>query len=217
MSNLLHKELKLAVSPLSWFFLAAAVMTLIPGYPILLGSFFVCLGLFQTFQTFREANDILYTTLLPIRKRDAVRAKFLTVLFFEGLSFLFMSVFTVLRMTVLSSASPYITNFLMNPNPVYLAFVLLVFLSFNVVFVGGFFKTAYKIGKPFILFIIIAMLLVAVSESLHHIPGLEFLHTPSGEKLGLQFAVLGAAAVLFIGGTFLSEKASEKRFESIDL
>ena len=27
MSNLLHKELKLAVSPLSWFFLAAAVMT----------------------------------------------------------------------------------------------------------------------------------------------------------------------------------------------
>ncbi|MBO4411524.1 MAG: ABC-2 transporter permease [Lachnospiraceae bacterium] len=217
MKNLLIKELKLAVSPLSWFFLAASFMTLIPGYPILLGSFFVCLGLFQTFQTYRESNDILFTALLPIRKADAVKAKYCTVLFFECLSFLVMSVLTLLRMTLLSGASAYTTNFLMNPNPVYLGFVLLVYLAFNAVFVGGFFRTAYQIGKPFIAFIIVSMLLVAVSESLHHIPGLEFLHTTSGERLGLQFAVFGIALAVFLGGTFLSEKKAERRFEKIDL
>ena len=217
MKNLLRKELKLAVAPITWFFLAASVMTLIPGYPILLGSFFVCLGLFQTFQLNREANDILYTVLLPIRKKDAVKAKYLTVLLFEGLSFLLMCGFTALRMTLLSSAEAYLTNFLMNPNPVYLAFVLLVFLSFNVIFVGGFFNTAYKVGVPFIVFIAVAMVIVAVSEALPHIPGLEFLHTTSGERLGLQFLIFGAAALLFIAGTFLSERISEKRFERIDL
>ena len=217
MKNLLNKELKLAVLSLTWFFLAASFMTLIPGYPILLGSFFLCLGLFQSFLSYRESNDILYTTLLPIKKKDAVKAKYLVVLFFEGIAFAVMSLLTVLRMTLLADAAPYVTNFLMNPNPVYLAFVLMIFLAFNVIFVGGFFKTAYKVAAPFIVFIIAAMLLVAVSETLHHVPGLEFLHTTRGEKLGVQFTVLGAALLLFLGGTLLSERKSEKRFEAIDL
>ena len=42
MKNLLKKELKLAASPLTWLFLVAAFMTMIPGYPILVGAFFVC-------------------------------------------------------------------------------------------------------------------------------------------------------------------------------
>ena len=69
MKNLLIKELRLPTSILSWLFLAFAAMTLIPGYPILLGSFFVCLGIFQSFQTIRENNDVLYTVLLPVERR----------------------------------------------------------------------------------------------------------------------------------------------------
>ena len=217
MRFLLNKELKLAVSPLTWLFLLGSLMTLIPGYPILLGAFFVCFGIFHSFQGYRESNDILYTALLPIRKADAVKAKYLIVLFFQGLAFLAMCILTGLRMTALSKANAYLTNFLNNPNPVFLAFVLLVFLSFNTLFVCSFFRTAYKIGWQFVAFIVAAMLLVTVSEILPHVPGLEFLHTTSGEKLGMQFAVLGIAAVIFAIGTFLAERIAEKRFESIDL
>ena len=77
MSELLKKELRLAASPLSYWFLAFALMTMIPGYPILVGGFFVCLGLFQSFQNAREQNDVIYTALLPVRKTDIVRAKVL--------------------------------------------------------------------------------------------------------------------------------------------
>ena len=217
MRSLLNKELKLVASPLTWLFLLGSFMTLIPGYPILLGSFFVCFGIFHSFQSCRESNDILYTALLPIRKADAVKAKYLIVVFFQGLAFLMICGLTVLRMTVLSQATAYTTNFLNNPNPVYLAFVLLVFLSFNTLFVCGFFKTAYKISWPFVMFIVAAMLLVTVSEILPHIPALTFLHTTSGEKLPLQFGVLCFAAVLFALGTLLAEKVAEKRFETIDL
>ena len=135
MRFLLNKELKLAVSPLTWLFLIGAFMTLIPGYPILLGAFFVCLGIFYSFQGYRESNDILYTALLPIRKADAVKAKYLIVLFFQGLAFLAICALTVLRMTLLSNADVYLSNYLNNPNPVYLAFVLMVFLSFNTFFI----------------------------------------------------------------------------------
>lgn len=217
MRFLLNKELKLAVSPLTWMFLLGAFMTLLPGYPILLSAFFVCLGIFYSFQGYRESNDILYTALLPIRKADAVRAKYLIVLFFQGLAFLVICVLTVLRMTVLSNAGAYLSNFLNNPNPVYLAFVLMVFLSFNTFFVCGFFRTAYKFGWPFIGFVAAAVLLVFLSEILPHVPGLEFLHSTSGERLGLQFVVFGIAVLVFAIGTSLAEHTAEKRFESIDL
>lgn len=217
MRSLLNKELTLAVSPLTWMFLLGTFMTLLPGYPILLSAFFVCLGIFYSFQGYRESNDILYTALLPIRKADAVRAKYLIVLFFQGLAFLIICVLTVLRMTILSSAGAYLSNFLNNPNPVFLAFVLMVFLSFNTFFVCGFFRTAYKFGWPFIGFVAAAVLLVLLSEILPHVPGLEFLHSTSGERLGVQFAVFGIAVLVFVIGTFLAEQTAEKRFESIDL
>ena len=59
MKNLLIKEIRLASSLLSYLFLLFSLMTLIPGYPIMVGSFFVCLGIFQSFQNARETNDIL--------------------------------------------------------------------------------------------------------------------------------------------------------------
>ena len=70
MIKLLRKEIQLAASPLSYFFIGFGLMAFVPGYPILVGSFFVCLGLFQSFQTAREANDLTYTALLPVANRD---------------------------------------------------------------------------------------------------------------------------------------------------
>ena len=76
MKSLLNKDIRLWASPLAWIFLIAAGMTMLPGYPILVGSFFVCFGIFQSFQSGRENNDTLYSALLPIRKVDVVRSKY---------------------------------------------------------------------------------------------------------------------------------------------
>ena len=75
MKKLLNKELRLSAHPLSYLFLVFSLMALIPGYPILLGAFFICFGLFQTFQNGRETNDVLYSVLLPIGKKDVVKAE----------------------------------------------------------------------------------------------------------------------------------------------
>ena len=217
MKSLLEKELRLAVSPLTWLFLIASVMTLIPGYPILMGSFIVCLGIFQSFQSARETNDMLYTALLPVRKADVVSARFIAVCFFELLGFAVMAVLTVLRMTLLGSAQAYLTNPLMNATPVYLAFALIIFALFNVIFVSGFFRSGYKFARPFVIFIIAAMLTVAVFEVLPHLPSLAFLHLPSGERMPLQCCVLIAAAALYALITFLAERSARRAFELIDL
>ena len=62
MSALLKKELRLSASILSYLFIAFGAMAMLPGYPVLCGAFFVTLGIFQSFQSAREANDIVYST-----------------------------------------------------------------------------------------------------------------------------------------------------------
>ena len=80
-----------------------------------------------------------------------------------------------------------------------------------------FFRTAYKLGIPFLCFGIATLVLIFIGEALHFIPGLEFLNAPGGARLGLQFALLGAAAVVYALGTFLSCRVCMARFEKIDL
>ncbi len=217
MKKLLKKEMMLAASPLSYLFIAFGLMAFLPGYPILIGSFFVCLGIFQTFQHMREANDITYTALLPVAKSDIVKAKYAFCILIELCFFILTSIPVLVRMTVLSDAEIYRNNFLMNANFVYLGFVLLILGFFNLIFVGGFFKTAYKFAKPFVTFIIVVFLIICLGETLFHIPELSALNAFGFTHIGLQVGVLVASALVFILMTVFSLRWSIKRFNKLDI
>lgn len=77
MFNLLRKEMKLSASFISYLFILFGLMFLIPGYPILCSVFFVTLGIFQSYQNARETNDILFSVLLPVEKKEVVKGKYL--------------------------------------------------------------------------------------------------------------------------------------------
>ncbi|MBQ4396628.1 MAG: ABC-2 transporter permease [Clostridia bacterium] len=217
MKNLLSKEIRLAASPLAWLFLVFGLMALIPRYPILVCAFFICFGIFQSFQSGRENNDILYTVLLPVRKTDTVKAKYAFTVLIQMLGFGIAAVATGLRMVLLGKATPYVTNPMMNANQAFLAYILLIFALFNVVFMGGFFKTAYKFGKPFVLFLIVSFLVVGIGEVLHHIPGLTFLNAPAPLADPVMWGILGAAAAVYAVATLVSCKVAMKRFALVDM
>ena len=217
MRNVMRKEMRLSASVLSYLFIAFGVMFLLPGYPVLCGVFFVTLGIFQSFQTAREANDIVFSALLPIAKRDVVKGKFLFVCFIELCSFLLMAIVTVLRMTVLSEAEAYRHNALMNANPFALGMALLIFGLFNLIFVGGFFRTAHKFAKPFVSYIIATFLVIGAGESVHHFPGLEAVNAFGFEHIILQLALFAAGAACYVVLTLISFRNACKRFEKIDL
>ncbi|MCR5136182.1 MAG: ABC-2 transporter permease [Oscillospiraceae bacterium] len=217
MRNILRKEMKLSASPLSYFFILFGLMFFLPGYPILCGAFFVTLGIFQGFQSAREANDIVFSALLPIRKQDVVKGKYLFVCFIEACSLILMLLAVLIRMTVLSNSVVYRTNALMNANLFAVAGALFLFGLFNTVFLGGFFRTAYKLGRPFILFIVISFLALAVFEALHHIPGLEAVNAFGFDHIGLQCVLFLAGLAAFLIMTLLSYRSACRHFERIDL
>ena len=216
MRKLLYKEMKLTANPLSYWFIAFSTMTMIPGYPILVGSFFICLGIFYTYQQVRECDDITYTVMLPVKKQDVVTAKYLFVLLIELMAFVLCALLTIIRMKTLGNAAPYVTNQLMNANAAYLGYIMLVFATFNSIFLAGFFKTAYKIGKPFILFCVVGTIIILMGEVLHHIPGLESLNDPANLSIP-QVVILLIGIVMFKLCTCFSYQKAIKDFERLDL
>lgn len=217
MLKLLKKECRLTASVLSFLFIAFSLLTFFPGYQILIGAFFVCMGIFQSFQQGRENNDILYTALLPVKKRDVVLAKFVFTVTIELVAFLLMAMITLIRMIFLCDAGPYVGNALMNANFVFLGFALIVFGLFQACFLCGFFRTAYRFAGAFIRFIVFAFIAVLVGESLHYLPGCAGLNATGFTDMDVQLAVFAFGLVFFVATTLLSYRFCVKRFEQLDL
>lgn len=217
MRNILLKEMRLSASLLSFLFIPFGLMFFLPGYPILCGVFFVTLGIFQSFQNAREANDMVFSALLPISKRDVVKGKYLFTCAIELCGILLMTIGVVFRMTLLSYAAVYRSNALMNANLFALGMAFIGFGLFNLIFVGGFFKTAYKFGRPFVGYTITVFLTICIAEALHHFPGLGFLNAFGTEHFAVQLLLLGIGAAFYLAVTVLSCKKACNHFEKIDL
>ena len=116
----------------------------------------------------------------------------------------------------LREAAVYTKNAMMNANFAYLGWLLILFALFNSVFLGGFLRTAYGLGKPFILYSIAGFAVICLAEALHHFPGMAAMNSQT-EGFGMQLIVLAAGVLLFVGMTALSCRKAQKNFERIDL
>lgn len=217
MNSILKKEIKLSSSPLSYFFVLFSFIFLLPGYPILCAVFFVTLGIFQSFQNYRESNDIAFSILLPITKRDIVKGKFLFVSLIEFCSLFLMTICVLLRMTAFRESIVYRKNALMNANFVALGFAFIIFALFNLLFVSGYFKTACKFTLPFLAYIILAILMIFIAESLHYFPHFSVLNSFGFDYIRMQIILLALSILIYSLITIFSYKRACKYFEKVDL
>lgn len=215
MKNLLYKELKLSVHSTNFLFLPLAAMLLIPNYPYYVAYFYETLGIFFTFLSGNATNDVFFTTLLPIRKRDAVTARFFTVILFEMLMMVVSIPFIILRYTVLQGQN--LAG--MDANVALMGLALMMFGIFNLVFLPMFYKTAYKTGAPYLVSCVAMTLFAAAAEVIIHlVPGLKnMLDNTDKAFLPQHFAVLCLGILLYILMTLISHQISVNRFEKLDL
>ena len=87
MKALLYKEFKLSMHYMCYLFIAIfPLMILIPSYPTAIGFIYIlsCYPvLFLGANKGQQSNDLLFSTLLPVRKKDIVLARIFTVLFMQ--------------------------------------------------------------------------------------------------------------------------------------
>lgn len=215
MKRLLYKELRLALHPAAVLFLGLSSMMLIPNYPLSVTFFYSCLGVFFICLNARENRDTLYTVLLPVKKRDLVKARF-------GMVVLLQLALTVLCVPFffLRSMYPPVGNVVgMDANLALLGFGLMIMGLFDFLFFCQYYKNPSKVGGPFLLGSLGVFFLVGVTEALPHFAPFvrDRLDTPLGACLPekLLFFLVGAAVYGLL--VFFAYRLSVRAFEKLDL
>jgi len=83
MLKLLKKEFRLAMHPSTVIFMCFAPMLLIPDYFYPVAFFYATMGIFFTCLQGRENNDIVFSLMLPVSKKDIVKARFMYTVIVE--------------------------------------------------------------------------------------------------------------------------------------
>ena len=225
MKALIYKELKLALHPICYFFvLFFPILFLIPSYPIGVCFIYVltCYPiLFLGANKGEQSNDLLYSTLLPVRKKDIVLARIFTVL-------LIQTAFIVLA-SILYPAARVINDLAISeakdqkrvtPGLGLDSFVLLI----AIIIIGYalsdliFFPIYYKNGKSIVmstLFTIIGFVIYVglFTIGLPYVPGLEGVNSM---HIGIQFVILAISLLVSFGLHFIVYKVSSKNLEKVD-
>ena len=226
MKALLFKEFRLAMHPICYVFVTLfPLMILIPSYPIGIGFIYVltCYPiLFLGANKGQQSNDLLYSVLLPVRKKDIVLARILTVVLMQIAFILLLSALyplsRVINTLVMQSAE--------NPGEFKIPGLGLdsyVFLLAIAIFGYAladliFFPIYYKKGKSIVMSTLFTILgfaayICIVTIALPFVPGFEIMNNM---HIGIQFAVLGGAIILSFALHVVVYRISSKRLEKVD-
>ncbi len=215
MKQLLYKEFRLAMHPAAVLFLGLAAMMLIPNYPLSVTFFYSCLGVFFICLNGRENKDLLYTMLLPVEKRDLVKARFGMAAALQ-----LSQVLLCVPCCFLRALYPPEGNVVgMDANLALLGFGLILLGAFNFLFFRRFYRDPTKVGIPFLLGSLGMFLLIGVTEAVpHFVPFVrDRLDTPLFQFLPEKLCFFLAGAALYALLTFLSYRSSARSFEALDL
>lgn len=217
MKAMLYKEFRLALHPTNLLFLVLGAMLLIPAYPYYAAFIYTCLSIFFLFLNGRENQDTRFTALLPVKKRDVVKGRCVTVAAVELAQLLVGVPFAFLTARV--NPNPAGNPVGIEANAAFFGLVLLMFGLFNVTFLPAFYRTAYKVGRALLLGgAVVTVYIVAAELAVQAVPALKAaLDTRDPAFLPARLAVLGAGALAFIVLTLVSYRVAAKRFESVDL
>ena len=226
MKALIYKEMRLSMHPICYIFIALfPLMILIPSYPLGIGFIYVLVCypvLFLGANKGQQSNDLLYSTLLPVRKKDIVMARILTVIFMQIVFILVMTalypVARIINNAVAQSAEKpeeyMIPGLGLNSYVLLVAIALIGYAIADIIF----FPIYYKHGKSIVMSTLFTILGFVVyigifTIGLPFIPGLDILNNL---HLGIQFAILAAAILISFGLHVVVYKVSSKQLEMVD-
>ena len=212
--------------PICYIFILLFPFTiLIPSYPMGIGFIYVltCYPvLFLGANKGQQSNDLLYSTLLPVRKKDIVMARIITIILMQVAFIAIMSALypltRIINTNILQSAEHpeeyTVPGLGLNSYVLLLAIAIIGYAIADLIF----FPIYYKKGKSIVASTLLTILGFAIyigvfTVALPYVPGLEFLNNL---HIGIQFGVLAGALVVSFALHLVVYKVSSKRLEKVD-
>ena len=223
MKALVYKELKLAMHPICYLFICIfPLMILIPSYPIAIGFIYVltCYPiLFLGANKGQQSNDLLYSTLMPVRKKDIVLARIITVITIQVVSILIQAALVPLAILLNGNVSK--AGSVGIGLDGYVSMVAIVLIGYAIADLI-YFSIYYKNGKSIVMSTLLMILgfivyLSILTIAIPYIPGCEWYTGILVNKgIGIQFAFLGGALLISFILHFIVYKSASKELEKVD-
>ena len=215
MKNLIYKEFKLSIHPLFSLVPLLSALILIPHWLYFIAmSYVFFITISNIFTSSNAQRDIEFSVMLPVKKEDIVKSRFISIMFVELVQIATAIIFAVLNYYLYPDG-----NMFMEPNAAFFGFVLIMYALFNAIFLPMFYKTGHKVGLPAILATLIAIIFAAIVEvSVLLIPALNMaFDSRNSDMLIYKLILLGLGIVIYFATGIIAYKVSAKRFEAIDI
>lgn len=241
MKNLFYKEMKLAMHPVVWvFILLFPLMVLVPSYPSFVGAIYICSCypiLFLGANKGQQSNDIYFSCLLPIKKKDVVKARMFTVLFLQVVAFGLMIALSPLAAYLKEGAAAQALEEMLATNPnatmadaleslsvglgpqammATVGFSLVAFAIYDFIYFYFFYKNGRSIVLPTLLGMFIFMIVAAIPTLVIPLANVEFRVYLETNYL-VQGIILAAGVVISAIAHFGIYKLAGAIFEKVDL
>ncbi|WP_456274533.1 ABC-2 transporter permease [Bacillus sp. AK031] len=217
MYNLLLKELKLGVSPIFYIlpFLTGALM-LIPGWLYFIVLLYFCwITVPNLCGTYKAQNDLQFSFMMPVTKKDIVKAKVAVFVILELLHIVIAVIFGLIN----TQLYPNFTNFFFGPTVGFWGLAFMMLAIFNLIFISMYFKTAYKFGAPTIVAITGAMLFAGAAEwsGIQNSILFDLFKGSGADNLVIHIPILLTGITLFAVFTLVAYQIALKQFQKVDI
>ena len=219
MKNFLYKEWSLCLSPINFIFLSFVAMMLIPNYPCYVALFYLCLSVFFIFNNGEINEDMEYSLILPIRKKDIVKSRCIVVCSYEILGLLLMIPFAFLSKNLMPAGN--LAG--IDSNVAFFGLAMIPLTVFHYIFFLCFYKKAEKPGLPFFFACIGFWVTYGILEfpiwtkDIFNIKIFKLLDSTDLNSQIKQLPILVAGLIIFVVGWMITYERAAKKFESVDL
>lgn len=217
MYNLLMKDLKLGVNPA---FVLLAVLTgalmLIPGWVyFIVIMYFFWITIPNVFAQYRAQNDLLFTTTMPVTKKDIVKARVSVIVILELIQIGIAMIFGLLTVNLY----PNLTYYFFAPHMGFWGLCFAMFAIYNIFLIPMYYKTAYKYGAAQVAAITAAMVFAGIAQwlGIQNSYVYDLFNGAGADNIALQTSILFTGIVIFTVFTFIAYRIAVKRFRRVEI
>lgn len=217
MHNLLYKELRLGVNPFFYAmpFLTGALM-LIPAWLYFLVLLYFCfITIPNMFAGYKTQNDLMFSGMMPVTKKDIVKAKVYVIVLLELLHIVVAMIYGLISVRLY----PNLTYYFFEPSFGFWGLCFVMIAIFNLIFISMYYKTAYKYGAATFVSITAAILFAVGAEwiGIRNAYVSDLFKGAGTGDLAAHLLILVIGIAIFALLTIIAYHIAIKRFEKVEL